>query len=422
MRQDRRNLPDDSDILLKDGRVIDPSQNLDAVRDVLIQDGCVTRVGPSITHSGDCCVVDVSDCIVTPGLVDLHAHLFHTAGNPDAWAGDFSIDPDAFSFRSGVTTMVDTGSAGWRNFDLFRTTVIDRVRTKVFALINIASYGMVTEMVEQWPADFSPEKCVAAASRHSDVVVGFKTAHYAHPDWLSVDSVLEAGSSAELPVMVDFGYFQKERPYWQLVCEKLRAGDISTHCYRGPVPVIDENGRVYDYLYYAREKGVLFDLGHGAGSFLFRNAVPAVAQGFPPDTISTDLHVLSMNRRMIDMPTTMSKFLAMGMPVPEVIRRTTINPAAAIGRTEIGTLKTGVAADVAVWRIENGDFGYSDSQGGRLAGSERFCCEATLRAGKVVWDLNARFETDYERLPDDCGIRAGREFLTRPPEGYPLGS
>lgn len=422
MRQTRADLYDTSDILLKNGHVIDPSQSIDDRRDLLIQNGCVTRVETSVTASDGCRVVDVSDCVVTPGLIDIHTHLFHTSGNPDAWAGEYSVDPDAFSFRSGVTTMVDTGSAGWRNFDLFRTTVIDRVQTRVFALINIASFGMISEMVEQYPEDFSPQSCVAAARRNADVVVGFKTAHYARPDWLSVDRVLDAGSMAGLPVMVDFGYFRKERPYWELVCEKLRAGDISTHCYRGPVPVIDENGRVYDYLFHARDRGVLFDLGQGAGSFLFRNAVPAVAQGFAPDTISTDLHVLSMNRRMIDLPTTMSKFLALGMTVPEIVRRTTANAAAAIGKTDLGTLKSGAVADVALWRIEKGNFGFSDSQGGRLDGTQRFFCDATLRAGQVVWDFNARFESDYRKLPADCGIRSGKEFLISPPDNYPAGS
>jgi dihydroorotase len=418
-RELRSGLLDSSDILLKNGHVIDGSQSIDAPRDVLIQGGRVARVEEAISPSAGCRVIDVSDCIVTPGLIDMHTHLFHTAGNPDAWAGEYGVDPDAFSFRSGVTTMVDTGSAGWRNFDFFRTTVIDRVHTRVFALVNIASYGMISEMVEQHPADFSPERCVETARRHAEVVVGFKTAHYARPDWISVDRVLEAGKLAELPVMVDFGYFQKERPYWELVCEKLRPGDISTHCYRGPVPVVDEDGRVYDYLHYARERGVVFDLGQGAGSLLFRNAVPAVAQGFPPDTISTDLHVLSMNRRMIDLPTTMSKFLAMGMPVPEIIRRTTTIPASVIGKPDLGTLKPGSVADVAVWKIENGNFGFSDSAGGRLPGSRRFFCEATLRAGEVVWDFNARFERDYRELPKDCGIRSGLEFLVPPPPGYP---
>lgn len=420
MRTMRMNVPEATDILLKNGRVIDASQSLDGIYDILIQDGYVNRVEPSLTAPPNCCAVDVSDCIVTPGLIDLHVHLFHTVGNPDAWAGEYSVDPDAFSFRSGVTTMVDTGSAGWRNFDFFRATVVDRVKTRVFALVNIAGYGMISEMVEQFPKDFSPQNAASAARRHSDAVVGFKTAHYARPDWAAVDNVLEAGGLADLPVMIDFGYFQEERPYWQLVCEKLRPGDISTHCYRGPVPVVDENGRVYDYLRHAREKGVLFDLGHGKGSFLFRNAVPAVAQGFPPDTISTDLHVLSMNRRMIDMPTTMSKFLAMGMSVPEVIERTTVNPAEAIGKPELGTLRTDAVADVALWKVQRGAYGFGDSHGGRLVGTQRFHCEATLRAGEVVWDYNARFERPYEELPEDYGIRVGREVLTRPPAGYPF--
>lgn len=418
MSDSLQSIAEGPNVLLKNGHVIDPSQGVDTRQDLLISRGRVERIDHTIPPSRECVTVDLTGCVVTPGLVDIHVHLFHTVANPDAWAGSLSVDPDAFSFRSGVTTMVDTGSAGWRNFEYFRASVIDRSRTRVFALVNIAGYGMISEMVEQFPADFSPADCVAVARRHGDVVVGFKTAHYGRPDWIAVDRVLEAGVGAELPVMVDFGYFQKERPYWELVCEKLRPGDISTHCYRGPVPVIDEEGRLYDYLRHARERGVVFDLGHGGGSFLFRNAVPAVAQGFAPDTLSTDLHGLSMNRRMIDMPTTMSKFLAMGMPVAEIIRRTTVTPATVIGRSDLGTLQQGVVADVAIWQVEEGRFGFSDSAGGRLEGNRRFRCEATLRAGEVMWDLNARFETDYQKLPSDCGIRTGQEFLIRPPAEY----
>jgi dihydroorotase len=414
-KTDPETLPD---LLLKNARVVDPSQNLDGHQDILVHHGRIAEVGLSLSAPPDARVLDLSGCIATPGLIDMHTHMFHTAGNPQAWAGDYSVNPDAFSFRSGVTTMVDTGSSGWRNFELFRTTVIERVRTRVFALINIASFGMISDMIEQYPADFSPETCAGMARKHADVVVGFKTAHYFHPDWTSVEKTIEAGRLADLPVMVDFGYFRTERPYWELVCEKMRPGDISTHCYRGPVPVLDENGVVYEYLRYARERGVLFDLGHGAGSFLFRNAVPAVAQGFPPDTISTDLHVLCMNRRMMDMPTTMSKFLAMGMPVPEIVLRTTAKPAAAIGHPELGTLKPGSEADIAVWELQNGAFGFSDSEGGRLSGDARFVCEMTVRAGEVVWDRNARCEIDYTALPRDAGIREGLEFLVRPPESY----
>ncbi len=419
MRSTRSYGTGDSSILLKNGRVIDASQQLDAVCDVLITDGKIAAAAEGIEPPEGCRTVDVSDCIVTPGLIDMHAHLYFTGGNQDSWAGELSIDPDAFSFRSGVTTMVDAGSAGWRNFDHFRSTVIDRVSTRVFAFVNITDDGMRSEEIEQDTTRFSPEACADTARRHKDAVVGFKSAHYAAADWISVDNVLRAGELAQLPVMVDFGYFQKERPYWVLVCEKLRPGDISTHCYRGPVPVIDEAGQVYPYLSAAQRRGVIFDFGHGGGSMLFRNAVPAVKQGFVPDTISTDIHVLSMNRHMIDMPSILSKFLAMGMTVPEVFERAACVPARVIGRSDLGTLAPGSEADVALWRLEEGAFGFSDSQGGFISGDRRLFCEATLLRGELVWDFNARFAVDYRELPDDCGIRKGKEFLIRPPEDYP---
>jgi len=187
-----------------------------------------------------------------------------------------------------VTTMVDAGSSGWRNFEFLRTTVIDRAKTRVLALINIAGLGMITDAVEQ--ADFNPDEVARLARKHRDVVVGVKSAHYQSPDWKSVDQAVAAGRAAGIPIMVDFGYFLPERPYWRLVTEHLRPGDISTHCFRAPAPWVDEKGKLYEYFHKARARGVIFDVGHGGGSFVFRNAVPAVAQGFYPDSISTDLH------------------------------------------------------------------------------------------------------------------------------------
>ncbi|MBN1834390.1 MAG: amidohydrolase family protein, partial [Spirochaetales bacterium] len=205
-----------------------------------------------------------------------------------------------------------------------------------------------------------------------------------------------------------------ERPFHVLVGKKLRPGDIATHCYRGPVPWVDAEGRLYGYLTAARQRGVRFDLGHGEGSLVFRNAVPAVQQGFYPDSISTDLHVLSMNTFMMDLPTVMSKCLAMGMPLPEVISRSTAVPARMIGHPELGQLAPGAIADIAVWRLMEGEFGFGDAEAGRITGDRRLLCEMTLKGGQIVWDWNARSGRDYRELGPRYGIREEVESLVTP--------
>jgi dihydroorotase len=201
--------------------------------------------------------------------------------------------------------------------------------------------------------------------------------------------------------MVDFGTNRKERPMSELVTVKLRPGDIYTHCYSGLRNELDESGHVNPAMFEARKRGVIFDVGHGGGSFAWRIAVPAIKQGFPPDSISTDLHTSSMNSGMKDMPNVMSKFLAMGFAVREVIADSTWNPAREIHREDLGNLSPGTGADVAIWRLERGSFGYTDMYGARLKGDRRLTCELTLRDGKVVWDLNGLGRPDWTTLPRD---------------------
>jgi dihydroorotase len=401
------------DLVLKGGHVIDPKNSVDAVMDVGVRAGRIAAVAPKL--EGGNRIFDVSGLYVTPGLVDIHTHLFTTTVIQDAWAGDNSIRPDDFSFRSGVTTMVDAGSSGWRNFEVFRLTVIERAKTRVLAMINIAGLGMLTNIVEQDPADMRPEEVARLARKHKDVVVGVKTAHYEKPDWTAVDKAIEAGKLAGLPVMVDFGYFFAERPFWRLVTERLRPGDIATHVFRGAVPWVDADEHMYDYLRRARERGVRFDVGHGSGSLVFRNAVPATAQGFYPDSISSDLHALSMNAGMMDMPTTISKFLAMGMPAKEAVSRSTWGPAQLIGHPELGHLSVGAVADVAVWNLLEGEFGFLDADGARMDATRRLICELTLKDGAVAWNWNGRGGTDWRKLPRDYGIRKGIDHIVPPP-------
>ncbi len=402
------------DLLLQRGHVIDPRNGINAVRDVAIQDGRIAAVAEHIDRAQARSAIDLDGLYVTPGLLDIHVHVFPTTGVTGAWAGDNSIQADAFSFRTGVTTMVDTGSSGWRNFEYFRTTVIDHARTRVLALINIAGFGMVSDAIEQ--DDFDPKEVARLAKKHQDVVVGVKTAHYQKPDWESVDRAIEAGTLAGIPVMVDFGYFLPERPYWQLVTEKMRPGDISTHCFRAPVPWVDENGKLYPYLSQARERGVIFDVGHGGGSFVFRNAAPAIAQGFYPDSISTDVHAASMNAGMMDMQTLMSKFLALGMPLEAVVKASTWNPAQEIHHEELGHLSVGAVADVAVFRLMEGHFGYRDASNGKMEGHQRLLCEMTLKDGHVSWDWNSRTGTDYKTLGPTYGVRPGVDQVIPPPK------
>ncbi len=399
------------DLLLVGGHVIDPANGIDGPRDVAIRNGQIAAVDTTIEATSARRTIDATGLYVTPGLVDIHVHLYATAGNEGAWGGDNSVLPDGFSFRAGTTTMVDTGSAGWRNLADFRERVLDRFTTRKYALVNIVGLGMTTMTTEQNIYDMDAGACAAVAREHEDVVVGLKTAHYWLPDWTSVDRLIEAGEIADMPVMVDFGFFKRERPYYQLVGEKMRPGDISTHVFRGPVPSVDADGKVMPFMLAARERGILFDTGHGAGSFCFRNAVPCVEQGFYPDSISTDLHRLSMNIGMLDMPTTMSKFLVMGMPLNDVIRLSTVEPARVIGRTEHGTLSVGATADVAVLGLEQGDFGYMDSFGGVLRGNRRLECELTLFGGDVVWDRNGRSGIDWRELPPTYGVRSDEELI-----------
>jgi dihydroorotase len=401
------------DVLLKGGTLIDPRNGINARLDVAVRSGLVSAVAANLDPASARETLDVSGLYVTPGLIDLHVHVFHTTGIKGAWAGDSSVDPDSFSFRTGVTTMVDAGSSGWRNFETFRHTVIDRAQTRVLALINIAGLGMITDVTEQ--SDFDSREVAMLARKHKDVVVGVKSAHYQQPDWKSVDSAIAAGKEADIPIMVDFGYFLPERPYWELVTQRLRPGDMSTHMWRGPVPWIDPNGKVYPYLYEARKRGVIFDVGHGGGSFVLRNAAPAVAQGFYPDTISTDLHTGSMNAGMQDMPTTMSKCLAMGMPLADVIRASTWKPAQVIKRPELGHLSTGAGADVAVFRLAEESVNYADAFGARIGARQRLICEVTLRQGKVVWNWGSRGGTDYRKLESTYGIRRGIDQIVPPP-------
>jgi dihydroorotase len=386
------------DLLLTGGRVIDAKNQLSAVRDVGIQNGRIAEVASHIDPAKAAKVVDVSGLYVTPGLVDIHVHVYASTGVQGAYSGDNSVYPDGFTFRSGVTTVADAGSSGWRNFPDFKEHIIDRSHTRVFAFLNIVGHGMGGGKIEQNLEDMDAKATAEQAEKYKGIVVGVKTAHYTGPDWTPVERAVEAGTAANIPVMVDFGEFRPERPYQELVTKKLRPGDISTHTYLDAVPMLDDSGKVQPYLFEARKRGVIFDVGHGAGSFLFRQAVPAVQQGFVPDSISTDLHITSMNAGMKNMLNVMSKFLNIGMPMDDVIARSTWNPAREIKHEEVGHLSVGAPADIAVLRLEHGSFGFVDVYGARMGGAQKLLCELTIRDGKVVYDLNGITREDWDKL------------------------
>jgi dihydroorotase len=387
------------DLLLQGGHVIDPKNGLSAIRDVGIKDGNIAAVAAHLDAAAALKVVNVAGMYVTPGLVDIHAHVFAGTGERASYAGDLSLYPDGFTFRVGVTTVADAGCAGWRNFEDFKDRIIDRSKTRVLAFLNIVGNGMRGGKFENDLADMQAAPAAEMALRYKGLIVGIKTAHFTGPEWTPVEHAVEAGTIAKIPVMVDFGSDRPERPIAELLTQKLRPGDIYTHCYSGLRHELDESGNLNVGMLEGRKRGVIFDLGHGNGSFAWRVAVPAMKQGFLPDSLSTDLHAGSMNTSLKDMLNVMDKFLAMGLSLDEVIRRSTWNPAREIHREELGNLSVGAPADVAVLSRQTGKFGFTDMYGARLQGTQKLVCEITVRNGKVVYDLNGTTRTDWDKLP-----------------------
>ncbi len=377
------------DLLLKGGHVIDPRNEIDEPLDLGIANGKVAHLAGNIPSREAKKVVDVSGLYVVPGLVDIHVHVY-LSGYADGWG----VNPDSFTFRSGVTTVVDAGASGWRNFADLKDRVIDRSKTRVLAMLNNVGHGM-GDKTEQNRDDMDPRATARVALQYPDLIVGIKTAHFEGPEWVAVDRAVEAGRLTGLPVMVDFGRLQPERPYQELVLKHLRPGDISTHMYGFGVPILDDEGKVLPYLFEARDRGVKFDVGHGGGSFHWGQAVPAIRQGWMPDSISTDLHRFSMNWGMKDMLNVMSKILNQGVSLRDVIQMSTANPAAQIKRDDLGHLGVGAGADVAVIRVEHGRFGFLDVHNKRVSGTKRLVCELTLRDGARAWDLNGLAGEDW---------------------------
>ncbi|WP_315821551.1 amidohydrolase/deacetylase family metallohydrolase [Paraflavitalea speifideaquila] len=381
-------------IVIKGGHVIDPKNDMDGLFDVAIRDGKIVGVAKDIDGTQAVQVVNATGLYVTPGLIDIHAHVFagteldrYLSNGPDALA------PDGFTFRVGVTTVVDAGGAGWKDFGLFKRNIIDRSKTRVLVLLNVMGEGMRGGVYEQNPEDMSPAQIAKVAAAHGDLIVGIKVAHYTGHDWRPVDSAVAAGRLADIPVMIDFGGSRPALSLEELFLQHLRPGDIFTHVYanlgQSREAIVDETtGTLKSFVLEGRKRGIFFDVGYGGISFRFSQAIPALKQGFYPSSISTDLHVSSMNNAMKDQLNVLSTFLALGMDLREVIRASTATPARMIKREELGNLSAGSVADVALLNLREGSFGFYDHTGYKMEGSRRFECALTIRNGKIVYDLN----------------------------------
>ena len=394
------------DLLLKGGHVIDPANHIDEVRDVAVFQGKIAAIEKNITADQAGKVVDVSKLYVTPGLIDIHYHIGH-GGAPLNWftpegrahALPLGIPAD-IALQSGVTTIVDAGTAGAETFLQEKEEVIDRAKVRVLAFLNIVANGMGGGL-EGSLDEMDSKLCAATIKKYPDLIVGVKTAHYwtkepwdaEHVPWAAVDRAIECAALANVPVMYDF-WPRPERTYEDLL-KRMRPGDIHTHVFAQQFPIILADGKINPALAEARARGVIFDVGHGAGSFWFRNAVPAMKQGFIPDSFSTDLHVGDYN--VVSMNNLMSKFLAMGVPLDDIIRRSTVNPAAEIHRPDLGALSLGKDADIAVLELTKGHFSYIDCGVAKMDGNAKLTARMTIRAGRILYDPSGLSMVDWEK-------------------------
>lgn len=377
------------DLLLQHGRVIDPKNRMDAVADVGMKDGKIVAVGPHLNAADAIKTLDMSRYVVIPGVIDLHGHVYASAKDSPSFAQDISLYPDGFTLRHGVTTIVDAGGSGRKNFDDFKARIIDKSKTRVLAMVNIVGEGMRGTAFEDNLDDMDGKATGEFAKRYPGLIVGIKCAHFTGPDWKPYDQAVIAGNIADVPVMVDYGARRIERPISELFAMHLRPGDIYTHMYSGLRGEQDPaTGLASAPMLLARRRGIFMDVGHGNGSFYWTVANPLVRSGYVPDSISTDLHFQSVNEGMKDILNVADKFLALGEPLPQVIAQLTWNPAREIKQTQLGNLSPGSVADVAVLSIEKGDFGFMDVENTRMDGHQKLICELTILNGKVIWDLN----------------------------------
>lgn len=381
-----------NEILLKGGHVIDAKNNINGIMDVYIVAGKIAQVAPNITASTNATIIDAKDMYVTPGLIDIHAHGFWGTGAGVNYSnGLLAIQPDGFTLRSGVTTMVDAGGAGWRNFEDFKKKTIDVSTTRVLAILNISGSGMNGTPNEGGNlGDMDAQKTGEMGKKYPNIIVGVKHAHWGRnnpvPPPAPEDYIIPIKRGIEAAGIMG-GYFMLDGIFSEVTAPLFRKGDVFTHTFTGSL-IDEKTGKIKSFILDAKKRGVLFDVGHGGGAFKFANAIPAIKQGFLPNTLSSDLHTSSMNSGMKDMTNLMSKFMAMGLSIEDVIVRSTWNAATTIKRPDLGNLSVGSEADVAVFSVRNGDFGFLDTRRTKIKGKQKLETELTIRAGKVVWDLN----------------------------------
>jgi dihydroorotase len=386
------------DLVLKGGHVIDPANNLSAVRDVAIKDQKIAAVAPNIPAAQATRTADVTGLYVTPGLVDIHVHVFPGEKGATYAGGDRSVWADDFTLRTCTTTVADAGSSGWRSFDDFKRRSIDRSISRIVAFLNVVGVGMREGQLEQNVNDMEVQPAIDLALKHKGVIIGVKSAHYSGPGWTPYENAEAIGRAADIPVMVDFGSnLANGRTIMELFTKYFRPGDIFTHMYGGNRGEQDPTTRGPSEAFIeGRKRGIILDVGHGGGSFRWSAAWPMLKAGFVPDSISTDLHTSSSQSGMKDMLDVMSKFLAMGRSLDEVIKWSTVNPAREIKLPQLGNLSVGAPADVAVLRVDKGKFGFMDQVNMRVEGSQKLACEITLRDGAPVYDANGRTRDAFD--------------------------
>jgi len=385
------------DLLIKNGRVIDPKNKLDAITDVAITEGKIAKIAVNIPATESKKIIDATGLYVTPGLIDMHTHVFVGSKAGTFADGIYSVSADDFSFRSGVTTMVDAGTSGWQNFELFKEQVIYHSQTRILAFLNIFGAGLGSGQAIKEISSINEDSSIAVMQRYKEIIVGARIGHYDGGDWTPFNSALDAAKKMNEPLFVEC-----HLPQYSLKDQlnKMRPGDIITHSYEEiseRMPVVDSNGKLNSFVLDAQKRGVLFDVGHGGAGFWFSQAVPAFQQGLAPNTFGTDLHRFSMNAGMKSILNVMSKYLNMGMSLNDVVTRATWNSAKALKHEELGNLSEGAVADIAVLNLLHGNFGFVDAGGKRLNGDKKLDAELTIRAGKIVWDLNGLSAQEFKQ-------------------------